>query len=779
MRSAVFTLILLLCLIPICSHAGMKEIIAEGEYVMGEGETPEVAAEKAKKNAVRHAAEQAGAFVKSYTKVRNMTLEDDVVEVIANHAMKITILAEEDTKVGKRAYRYYTKIKAVVSDEEIEANLKRIQEDRHLVEAYKKLHAEYNQQMKETEKLKKKLAEATGNERKEVLVKIGTAEAIFKATLWYEQGERLFIGKEEQAIDAFTKAIELNPKFSAAYFERAKKYSSLANTERVKNKSQNASGKTKMNKDECFNFYKNVSHYYKMAVIDLNSVIALNPALVDAYKERASVYDSLADITVSLYLGGCVNWDDWVQKYLDIYSGYGRKTIEDCTAAIKLSPNDPELYVQRADAYVTKIYLDSPQRFRFAIEDLSKAIDITRDARKLGDTHRMIKLKRYYMKRAFYYGLAGMKNLEAADKETLKVNDNDLLQYYRNNRDSREYWRSPLNQAEIDDWMLLEWTERKLAPELGIAPEQQITTKLQREVEEKDFVLSEKVQEQWRDMARQEAKKLDELNKKIAKSPEDPNNYLERATRIRLPAQPATPADIEYLRSTPADILREMDGQWRLREKEAKIEDYTMAIKLFAVKPEIYKSIRAKFTLAEAYAGRASVYENKWSSYDEKFVRSPEKAVADYTEAIKIVKNIQKTECAAVGASSIKDCEKVMEKKYSQYERNLCVALGVPNLKECKETLEKDTGKYKEIFKKCGDYCKTITGKAMKFEEKKSAIQEIISYVSIWLGERAALSEELGHYQQALEDYTELCNMNVRLSSAGLEDTCKAVQRLK
>jgi len=103
------------------------EIISDGEYVMGAGETMEVAEEKAKKSAMQKAAEQAGAFVKSYTKVKNLALESDVIEVIANHSMKVDILEKKKTVLGDvDAIRFYVKIRATMTEEEIEANLKKV-----------------------------------------------------------------------------------------------------------------------------------------------------------------------------------------------------------------------------------------------------------------------------------------------------------------------------------------------------------------------------------------------------------------------------------------------------------------------------------------------------------------------------------------------------------------------------------------------------------------------------------------------------------------------------
>ena len=51
----------------------VKEIVSEGAYNMGDGETSSVAESRALLNAKRVALEQAGTYVESYTKVENMT----------------------------------------------------------------------------------------------------------------------------------------------------------------------------------------------------------------------------------------------------------------------------------------------------------------------------------------------------------------------------------------------------------------------------------------------------------------------------------------------------------------------------------------------------------------------------------------------------------------------------------------------------------------------------------------------------------------------------------
>ena len=147
--------------LPASVFAETKKIIAEGEYIMGDGETMAIAEEHAQKEAVRHAAEEAGAFIKSYTKVKNMALQEDVIEVIANHSMKITVLDKKRTMMGN-AVKFYSKIKAVVTTEEIETNLGKVRKESKIVDMYKRLLDEYSRQTKENGRTEEKALGCTG-----------------------------------------------------------------------------------------------------------------------------------------------------------------------------------------------------------------------------------------------------------------------------------------------------------------------------------------------------------------------------------------------------------------------------------------------------------------------------------------------------------------------------------------------------------------------------------------------------------------------------------------
>ena len=201
--------------------AQTREIIATGEYVMGDGETMAVSEERARLNAVRQAAEEAGTLVKSYSKVHNMTLQEDVVEVIANHAMKITVLSKNRALMGD-ALRFTVKIKAEISNADIDANLKRATDEHQTIADYRKLKDEFERQSQMLETLKKQLATVPADQRKEVLGKIGENENQFRAALFLEEGLRRISALDNSGADtALTKAIELNPKLAQAYAARA------------------------------------------------------------------------------------------------------------------------------------------------------------------------------------------------------------------------------------------------------------------------------------------------------------------------------------------------------------------------------------------------------------------------------------------------------------------------------------------------------------------------------------------------------------------------------
>ncbi len=325
--------------LPASVFAETKNIIAEGEYIMGDGETMAIAEERAQKEAVRHAAEEAGAFVKSYTKVKNMALQEDVVEVIANHSMKITVLEKKRTMVGD-AVKFYSKIKAVVTTEEIEANLEKVRKESEIVDMYKRLIDEYSRQTKEMEELKRKLSVAQGEDKKAILGKIAAEENLFKANLLFEEGMKAKEDfKSQDAIEAFTGAIALNPMFADAYAVRSDAYSAI--------------------------------FQFKKAIEDINKAIEIKPENPDFYVVRAMTYPGCSDSYRNVCKAGAEE-DGMVgdMKCREISPDDCKKALNDIGKAIQLKPEIPFYYLTRAGLY------HQAEMYDKAMEEFTKVISM-------------------------------------------------------------------------------------------------------------------------------------------------------------------------------------------------------------------------------------------------------------------------------------------------------------------------------------------------------------------------------------------------------------------
>lgn len=389
MKHFIFCLMIFLSLLPARGACETIEIVAEGVYTMGAGETMAIAEERALKNATRKAAEEAGVFVKSYSKVQNMTLADDVVEVVANHAMKITVLNKKKSAVGDLdAIKFQVQIKAVMTAEEVAANLKKVREDKGVIEAYNRLKADFDRQAEEMESLKKRLTEAHGEDKKHVLAEISNEEKRFKANLWLEKATELRYQNSEMGLKAYDKAVELNPDLVEAYIERSKL---------VGARSYSACDAILSNGPaECTGQRENLSK----ALSDVNKAITIGKGNAEAYAAMANVFN-------------CIRYVQWrladprgmsPETFREINEKYASQVFEAINIAISLQPSNPEYYRQRAD-YFQSLRDDEDS----AISDMSRAIVLCRetDCSSLSD---------YYEKRGRFYQDTGKTELWEKDR---------------------------------------------------------------------------------------------------------------------------------------------------------------------------------------------------------------------------------------------------------------------------------------------------------------------------------------------------------------------------
>lgn len=221
-----FTCILIMFLCNI-SYAEEEIIESTGSYTIGDGpeENISTAKERAKMDAMRNAVEKAGVYIESYSKTENMTLTKDEVHIIAGQILKI-ITSDITASIENNGsiITYKCKIKSKIDTTDVKAKAKPLLQDKMLIIRNTQLENEIHRLEKENDKLKNQYINSVGN-KSDIQKKFNDNEIRLSATQWCTNGQKLSrTGNDVDAIEAFTKAIQLNPHLAVAYDERASCY---------------------------------------------------------------------------------------------------------------------------------------------------------------------------------------------------------------------------------------------------------------------------------------------------------------------------------------------------------------------------------------------------------------------------------------------------------------------------------------------------------------------------------------------------------------------------
>jgi len=338
-------LLLLFFLFPSFAIAEVKEIVAEGSYNMGDGETPTVAESRALLQAKRVAIEQAGTYIESYSKVKNFQLTQDEIQVLASGVMEVTILDKKRTVV-EDGIRFWVKINAKVSTDKMQEMVRKVKE-KSVVHDYKLLQQDYEKLAKELELLKKQLREPKSDaEKRAVEVKISDSERRFRANEWFEKGRRLlFNEKYDEAFEAFTNSINIDPGNAQAYVGRGATYGKKSQDDMALKDLNKA---ISINPNDAWAYLNrgalyNLNGQYDSAIEDLNRAIAIDPFFVRAYASRGNS---------------------------NAQKGQYEKAFNDFDKAIAIDPNDPLAYGFRGLVHAGMGQHDK------AISDLEKSCDL-------------------------------------------------------------------------------------------------------------------------------------------------------------------------------------------------------------------------------------------------------------------------------------------------------------------------------------------------------------------------------------------------------------------
>ena len=279
-----------------------------------------------------------------------------------------------------------------------------------------------------------------------------------KAWVYYNRGIAYAnTGKIDRAVQDFTQAIALNPKFADAYYNRGNAHS--------------------------------IKGEYDKAIRDYTQVIALNPKFADAYYNRGTIYSNKGDFAEAIkdfnkaidlnpkdarfYYNRGVTYGktgDFAEaikdfnKAIDLnpedaqgYNGrgvaYGKigdfeAAIADFNKAIDLAPEDAGAYNNRGLAYRSKGEFDA------AIQDYNKAIEVNPEH-----------VSAYYNKGEAWLHLKEWEKAKA-DLTTAKEMGNDIIESFQNDYESVEDFEAK-NKVKMPKDIAALFLRAKRSPRAG------------------------------------------------------------------------------------------------------------------------------------------------------------------------------------------------------------------------------------------------------------------------------------------------------------------------
>jgi adenylate cyclase len=228
------------------------------------------------------------------------------------------------------------------TDERSMENIRKTQEQSKDWEEMKKKTEEA---LKEIEKLKKEIGKGEGEKVSQE--KYAKAVNELNAVDWFKKGYALRYRdkKNQEAMKAFDKAIEIDPNFARAYAGRAAIFNEWRQPQQALRESEQA---IKIDPSHPWGFNtRGWAHIgllnYRKAIDDLNKALELNPKYVHAYCNRS-----------------------WAHFMLKNY----HQALDDANKAIEIDPEFSNAYLRRGRA------LESLNKFQDAIKDFDKAIKL-------------------------------------------------------------------------------------------------------------------------------------------------------------------------------------------------------------------------------------------------------------------------------------------------------------------------------------------------------------------------------------------------------------------
>lgn len=355
----ILSLVIAWPLFPIKSFAKTKVFEREYRYQASEADSKLSCRTIALEQVKRLLLEELGIYLESETKVSDFQLTTDQITTLTAGIVRTEILSENwDGEV----YRLSAKIEAD-PNQVIEA-ISRLMQNRNKNRQLEESRAKTEQYLKEIEHLKKELVEAKGSDlgRKQheyvSIVKRLRAEDWFERGITFEESKRY-----EEAIRAYTKAIEMNPLHTGAYNNRGNVWRNIGDFDRSYN---DFNKMIELDPNSTFAYIGRGNALadkgrFTQAIYDFNNCLQIEPNFAEAYHNRGYAWMQLKkyDVAISDFNKALQIKPQYVQAYVHraiIWSKIGDydRSIRDNTKAIQINPRFKIAYMNRGLDFVHK-----------------------------------------------------------------------------------------------------------------------------------------------------------------------------------------------------------------------------------------------------------------------------------------------------------------------------------------------------------------------------------------------------------------------------------------
>lgn len=315
-------------LIPDLLFAQTKTFIKEYTYQASDFDSKYSSRTLALETVKRNLLEELGTYLISETEVKNMQLSKDQVTTYSAGIVSLEVMDEKwDGKT------FWLKARVSANPEDVQRALIQIINDKSKATELDEIRRKAEELTRENERLRSELTSSLKTEKNDTERQAKKAKEYeetiigLDATEWFNKGfsAALKTKSYREAIEYFTKAVELKPDYAAAYNNRGAAYEKTGNPRQAIEDYTRAI-ELKGNALPYVNrgiAYGNIGNY-QQGIKDCSKAIELKPDYAEGYKCRGFSF---------------------------LKSGNSQGAIEDYTRAIELKPGLAEAYFGRGLAY--------------------------------------------------------------------------------------------------------------------------------------------------------------------------------------------------------------------------------------------------------------------------------------------------------------------------------------------------------------------------------------------------------------------------------------------